>query len=352
MRKIGRNCSPFCKYENGKRGIVLQSERLWSLDFLKAVAILAVVLGHIASPLSRFIFAWHMPAFFFASGVLLWAKREKDNRLSVFDPRDFSRLGRYYVFFGFLGIAAENIKIWALGRPAMDLWETVAGFLYFMDMPHLHHYGFILWFLPALFWGKMFTRALLCYGKKQGYILVGAGFLFLLGWMMPSEIPVGFGIHEGLLAVLWCALGCLSAAVWGRGRMLSVFGTLAFAAALGAIVFLPIPQLDLASYMIPNPWYNVCYSVLVIYSVLFLGQLLEKRVRVFDRGIELISRYSIYIMGFHVYTNNAALVFLQHFHREEWWMAFFLSCALLVPMLLFVRFLQSLRSGLERGRRT
>ena len=343
MRKIGRNCSPFCKYENGKWGIVLQRERVWSLDFLKAVAILAVVLGHIASPLSRFIFAWHMPAFFFASGVLLWAKREKGGRLSVFDKHDFFRLGRYYLFFGLLGIAAENIKIWALGRPAMDLWETAVGFLYFMDMPHLHHYGFILWFLPALFWGKMFARALLCYGKEQDNILLGAGFLFLVGWMRPLEFAVGFGIHEGLLAVLWCVLGCLFAAVWNRYRMLSVFGALAFAAALGAIVFLPIPRLDLASYMIPDPLYNVCYSVLVIYLLLFLGQLLEKRVRVFDRGIELISRYSIYIMGFHVYTNNAAVVFLQHFHQEAWWMVFLTSCALLVPLLLAVGFLQSLR---------
>lgn len=30
--------------------IILQGERILSLDFLKAVAIIAVVLGHIASP--------------------------------------------------------------------------------------------------------------------------------------------------------------------------------------------------------------------------------------------------------------------------------------------------------------
>lgn len=38
-------------------------ERIVSLDFLKAIAILSVVMGHIASPFSSFIFSWHMPAF-------------------------------------------------------------------------------------------------------------------------------------------------------------------------------------------------------------------------------------------------------------------------------------------------
>lgn len=45
----------------------MQGERILSLDFLKAVSIIAVVLGHIASPFGQFIFAWHMPAFFFVS---------------------------------------------------------------------------------------------------------------------------------------------------------------------------------------------------------------------------------------------------------------------------------------------
>ena len=41
----------------------MRGERILSLDFLKAVSIIAVILGHIASPFGHFIFARHIPAF-------------------------------------------------------------------------------------------------------------------------------------------------------------------------------------------------------------------------------------------------------------------------------------------------
>ena len=149
-------------------------ERIVSLDFLKAIAILSVVMGHIASPFSSFIFSWHMPAFFVASGFLLGMRDAQHAMISVFSKRDLFHLGGYYLFFGVLGITAEFFKNVALGRPILPLDESLLGLLYFMDMPHLHHYGFVLWFLPALFWGKVFTRWLFLYIGKPLLMLAAS----------------------------------------------------------------------------------------------------------------------------------------------------------------------------------
>lgn len=188
----------------------MQGERILFLDFLKAVAIISVILGHIASPLGPFIFSWHMPAFFFVSGFLLWKRQPKDKPIPIFSKYDFLHLGQHYLIFGLLAIIVEYVKIQVLGRTPMDIWETIVGFIYFMDMPHMHHYGFILWFLPALFWAKFFMRSLIRLTRKSGFmILAGAILLFLVGWYLPSDFSIGFGIRAGLLAVLWCVLGGL-----------------------------------------------------------------------------------------------------------------------------------------------
>lgn len=319
----------------------MQGERILSIDFVKAVAIIAMVLGHITSPFGHFIFSWHMPAFFFASGFLLWKRCLKDGPLPIFSKHDFLHLGRYYLIFGVLAITAEYIKVRALGRPPMDMAETAIGFIYFMDMSHLHHYGFILWFLPALFWAKLFMRILMRWTRKSAYMLAGAILLFLAGVQMPLDMPIGLGIHAGLLAVLWCVSGGLFCKALDQYQGLPYVRTIIFLGCLTAAVVFPAPQLDLASYQVPFPLYNVVYSLIIIYLLVFLGDALERKGTTLRGVVGFISRNSIYIMVFHVYTNNAAGILLKHYCYEVWWITFTFSCVLLIPVLLMIRFLQS-----------
>ena len=214
MHKIGINYFLFCNSEEdafGREGLAVGKERIVSLDFLKAIAILSVVMGHIASPFSSFIFSWHMPAFFVASGFLLGMRDAQHATTSVFSKKDLFHLGGYYLFFGVLGITAEFFKDVALGRPILPLGESLLGLLYFMDMPHLHHYGFVLWFLPALFWGKIFTRGLFLYVGKSLLMLVAS---FLLFWVEASDGDSSWVRRARGVAV--CSLVC------NRGDSLSL----------------------------------------------------------------------------------------------------------------------------------
>lgn len=188
-------------------------ERIVSLDFLKAIAILSVVMGHIASPFSSFIFSWHMPAFFVASGFLLGMRDAQHATTSVFSKKDLFHLGGYYLFFGVLGITAEFFKDVALGRPILPLGESLLGLLYFMDMPHLHHYGFVLWFLPALFWGEDFhARA---FSLRRKIVAYACSELFVvLDWVEASDGDSSWVRRARGVAV--CSLVC------NRGDSLSL----------------------------------------------------------------------------------------------------------------------------------
>ena len=50
-----------------------QRKRIIWLDYLKAIGILLVIIGHCALPpnLRKFIYSFHMPLFFFAGGLTL-----------------------------------------------------------------------------------------------------------------------------------------------------------------------------------------------------------------------------------------------------------------------------------------
>lgn len=322
-------------------GLAVGKERIVSLDFLKAIAILSVVMGHIASPFSSFIFSWHMPAFFVASGFLLGMRNAQHATTSVFSKKDLFHLGGYYLFFGALGITAEFFKDVALGRPILPLGESLLGLLYFMDMPHLHHYGFVLWFLLALFWGKIFTRGLFLYVGKPLLMLATSFLLFWIGLKLPMEIPLGFGVREGLLSVPWCVTGGILFRLIKPYHTLStgVQGVVLVGGAV-TLLFLPVPQLNLAGYFVSVPSYNFVYSSFVVFLILGLGNLVVNRIKIMQPTIAFFSRMSIYIMALHVYTNNVATVIIHRYHQETWWMVFILSCILLLPLLLFVQTFQ------------
>ena len=118
------------------------------VDNIKTIGILSVILGHINSPLNLFIFSWHMPLFFFLSGFFIDTKKS----INDFVVNNFNRLMIPYFIFSTLALIIEPIKRTLLGREDIDVLSELIGIFFFMDYPHLiNTYGFVLWFLPALF---------------------------------------------------------------------------------------------------------------------------------------------------------------------------------------------------------
>ncbi len=97
------------------------SNRDVTIDILKGIGILAVIVGHLTSFGRQFIFSFHMPLFFIVSGYLFSSKPLKASLKS-----DFKRLVLPYCFTAITIIAAYSIVSLMLGKWVVLRWIDAA----------------------------------------------------------------------------------------------------------------------------------------------------------------------------------------------------------------------------------
>ena len=117
---------------------ISETKRLDWVDVAKGITILLMVAGHTSIPetISKYIWSFHMPFFFFVSGVFYSEKKYKKFN-SLLKRRIFTLLVPYVFFsvvvmLGYYGTVYWNPKELYLG------WS-----------------GYALWFIPVLFMSEM-----------------------------------------------------------------------------------------------------------------------------------------------------------------------------------------------------
>lgn len=128
---------------------ILETKRLDWVDVAKGITILLMVAGHTSIPetISKYIWSFHMPFFFFVSGVFYSEKKYKTFS-SLFKRRLFTLLVPYVFFsvvvmLGYQGTVYWNPKELYLG------WN-----------------GYALWFIPVLFMSEMLLYPFAKYIEK------------------------------------------------------------------------------------------------------------------------------------------------------------------------------------------
>lgn len=117
--------------------------RLQWLDIAKGIAILLMVLGHTSIPMivSNFIWAFHMPLFFIASGLVTnWGKLSFKQFLLC----KLRSLAFPFVIYSTIVLAIECI----MGENTFNNWVTNGW------------EGYALWFIPVLFFALLIVKAL------------------------------------------------------------------------------------------------------------------------------------------------------------------------------------------------
>ena len=111
------------------------SIRLQWLDIAKGLTIILMVLGHTSIPefASRFIWAFHMPLFFIASG---WTTNQQKKNLVVFTCHKFRTIMIPFFVYSAIVLTIEKI---ALGGAIFQNWLEKGW------------QGYALWFIPVLF---------------------------------------------------------------------------------------------------------------------------------------------------------------------------------------------------------
>lgn len=146
--------------------ILNSKQRILWLDIAKGIAIICTIIGHtvaFGSQIRNLIFSFHMPLFFLLSGYTI-KTISKDKMISA-TWKDFKRLIIPFFFMGIINVLLLVVLKNAHFFPSLKLqikrfmWGNGNDYLGDLCSPPIMMFGVgVIWFLVALFWGKLAYR--------------------------------------------------------------------------------------------------------------------------------------------------------------------------------------------------
>jgi fucose 4-O-acetylase-like acetyltransferase len=329
-----------------------------TIDIARGLGIILVVLGHNwivlheRGELFRVIYSFHLPLFFFLSGLFL---------------KDSARLGNFA-----LSRADALLKPYAVVLVLLGIAEMLAPKLVpVADTTPLAYFSGVLyataptiawtplWFLPHLFVATVFSLAILratrTLANRPAWLFVIACALLATGiasisrfWQIDTAALHFMGQDRlpGLpwsLDLLFISTPCilfgflLARPVAAMQFSLLWFGAAALAFAALHVFFDEAMDLNLRVY--GNPLVSTLQAALGTYLALSASSLLQRFAAV-QRPLAYIGAASLFILLFHYVVQGRAFLVLSHFSRNEVLvgMASFVAGVLLPLLLLeFVR---------------
>lgn len=288
--------------------------RLGWVDGAKAVAITAIVLCHVWAWFQGFgtpsyitwvhsfvqlFYAFHVAMFFILSGYTM-----RDGWMGAF--------GVWKAFKGcYLPYLVSGILIIALGSvltPQYPMADWLAALAYGAGLypgPPIAGppFGILtigaIWFLPALFVGKVLASAISKIPSQMMRLIV-AGILFVIGDQTSSILFLPLGIQAGMNAAWWITCGMLingndifddGANCWAW-RPIFVIPALLYSF---MIFFLEIPTPAYASCYFPNGFglVDMVGTVALSMSIMLVMQRICRFRNIATRGVELLGRSTL-----------------------------------------------------------
>lgn len=268
-----------------------KSDRIHYLDIAKGIGIYLVVLGHVTHSewLWYYIWQFHMPLFFFISGLLYTPKES----FKAFLIKRTKSLYIPYVIF-FLVTFAYWVLIERKYRGAeIPISYELIGLPYgTYEGGHLFFNG-VIWFLPCLYVTEIIFYFI---AKLKDRIGIFAGIIcsFSIGqfFLLSGVDYLPFGLHTAFNAILFYGIGYLFKPIFihlnnknKKHQVLFLIGCLA------------IQLLYLGKYVSNIKVCTIPYSFLAFAGIgfyLILSNLLNK-----NRVIEYFGRNSLVILGLH-----------------------------------------------------
>ena len=288
--------------------------RIAFVDNLKGFGILCVILGHIASPFSHFIYLWHMPLFFFIGGFFI---NPNKNNIDFIISNTKNLMG-IYIIFGILGISIEILKDIALHRE-IEIKELIIGLLFYMDYEHLQNsYALILWFLPSLLIAKITCFFILKYTKWL-FLPYIAAIIFILKY----NINLPFVLDIGIITSIFCLFGYFffkNCSRFGGMQQIMIWTGLS----VFCYLFVEINILEYRNFIwIFHLAFCISFCILLMFVFYEYPRILN---------FKYFGIHSVFFYITHIYTNNIANYALKYFGIKNWIIIFMLSLILLVAI--------------------
>lgn len=296
-------------------------ERNASIDILKGIGILAVIMGHcmdLPHVMRNFIFSFHMPLFFIASGYFWHKQSLKHSCLGGI------KLLKYYfvaaIVFAIASIYSSDMGGGKDALLAITYANAVPGDSITLGrIPPIK----VLWFLPALFWCRLFfneiEKRIIPFEKWQLFLFLCISYIACLSTQIVS---VPFGIQAGASALVFYSSGVLiSREVKMKRVCLALVG-------LWFISFF-LPKYDMGAFT------NSFYPIRIVGGIggtIFFMKISSyiSKIDCLTVILSFIGRFSLYFFilhallnpiitiitgyhGFHLYTVNASVCFIVIF---------------------------------------
>lgn len=181
-------------------------KRLLAFDYLKAIAIILVVIGHWQPDNApewwalniRFIYSFHMPVFLAASGFL-FAYTYRPQKYTTFISKKFKRLMVPYL--------SVSLVVFAL-KLLTEHFTTIENPVNVHDFLAIFYYpkaGFFLWFLWTLWWCFVITP---CFKTRESRLI-----LFLCSFIiayLPFKAPEFMCLRETQEMMVYFIFGVIA----------------------------------------------------------------------------------------------------------------------------------------------
>ena len=297
----------------------MKKKRLTWIDLTKGLLMIFVVMGHYPGelnfPLSKYIYWFHMPAFFIMSGLFFKPLLEKGAMLKGTKRRFMQLIVPYLFFIVLITVIRYGMEIgygntdlsWYLN----DLWKIVIGGRFVRGA-----YG-VFWFVTTMFFSFIIFTLITKYlsrGKQLAllvvfYLVAHIESLFVMqvidGSTVESaqSIPVLWNVDVALMAVVYLAIG-----YYGKEFWMKITNRVWFGAISVAVLALLADQMEWTDYELSMKFLNYEHFALdliipVTFTIVLIGLFQRISLKMELSVLQRIQKHSISIMYLHIFAD-------------------------------------------------
>lgn len=277
------------------------NERSRRIDISKGILILLVVLGHSGFPLTSYIYLFHMTAFVFFSGVTF---NGKDLNIKEYTRKKIKGLYFPYVKIQIVFIIFHNffVETKIIQDKNFGLYDYIHSLISALTFGGGGgELTGAMWFIPMLFFISIIYDSIyylsnyLLYQKIKFHIIIFS--IFLIGlFSVYLNINLPRHIDTAFLAMPFYHLGAQMKNIKEYVPRLSIF----VLSVITLVIMSKFGSIDLGAHKITNPIFFVSASILGIYQVLYLANLINN-IPGSDLFI-IFGKNTFIIMAFHFFS--------------------------------------------------